>query len=172
MKCDAISETVYGTFPSTDSDPTIVRNWIKEHYTSASLKEGSDVTGQTWFYWPANQKIYQAAVAKEGSALVVSWGGRKPTLKEVIRCLGAPEYYSARIILGSQEGPSREVDFGIWYPAQRLVLSTSWPGTRLVVNDGTSFDVLTVTRSDAARLNKVRPWPTDLNDLQVDPLEK
>lgn len=168
FNCDAIDETVLRTFPTTDTDPVTIRKWINTNYTTAtkSLKEGTDVVGQTWFYWSLDQRDYGAAVSKAGAGLNVDWKGRKPSLKEVVSCLGKPEFYEARIFPPTDVGSLTKI--GIWYPVRKLYISSTQSGSRLTFNDNTVFDRISVPEADSVRLMKLKPWPVNLDDLKLD----
>jgi hypothetical protein len=172
LGCGAIAEAAFSTFPSAEANPSAIRAWINANYpyttVGSAVAEFGDVAGQFHYVWTHDQKRYEAQVYSGGAGFNADWLGRKPTLKEVIDCLGRPDSYEAYAV----EGPVSAVYFAIWYPARHLYLFTDQTTTQLVVNDGTTFDRLSVPRPDILPTMRLRPWPTDLNDLVVDPLRK
>ena len=169
FSCDAFKETILSTFPTTDTEPKTIRMWINTHYITAtpSLKEGTDTLGRTWFYWSINQSDYRATVSKEGSGLNVYLTGKKPSLKDVVGCLGKPGFYEARVLPPTDTGFLTQV--GLWYPVRKLYVSSTESGSNLVVNDSTTFDRISILDTESVRQMKLRPWPADLTDIHVEP---
>lgn len=166
--CNTIDEVALGTFSVTATNPSLVRQWIINNYSlaGASIKELTDVSNTHSFYWSLNQKYYHAAVDNDGAWFYFDWKGRKPNLKEVVSCFGKPESYDAHVIPPTDAGSITY--FGIWYPLRRFVLIAYLPGSRLEVNNGTTFNTLSIPRPTFITTARYKPWPANLNDLKLD----
>ena len=155
---------------------------------------GDPESGQAWIWSDGlGRKIFQTLRPPYGlyptdppqAQLKVDYLQREqPTVDDVVRCLGAPEYYEAR-----HAPPSVRI-FSMLYPSKGIALTATydWTGPPFPVTGDTRFGSVWVMRPgtltemarglyqglsfrDEGEISEfgIRPWPQKLSDIAPTP---
>lgn len=168
MPCEELLETdlVGKAFdPMSDED---AHKWILERY-GVQASAGADYGDFHSFYWRTNGKYYDVLISNNGFSLAMVWETGFPAVRQVLDCLGDPEYY--RAYLDPTPGPTF-TQLILLYPSQGL----SFGVTIFEPVDAFEFSAPVKSVSyyepgtlEDATLASAKPWPGSLDRISVDP---
>jgi len=117
------------------------------------------------------------------SAVFFHWRNRRPTITEVIGCLGDPEYYVAYYQLGSK---GEAIIVHLWYVDRGFVVrGISFPGWDKPAEITPEYQMTDFSASEADDLERmisklhrpavhsfficeIRPWPSSIEEIEVE----
>jgi hypothetical protein len=115
--CDQLYDQRLRTAPiSSDINPTLGK-WIRDTYPQEDLYGVGD--GPV-YYWKVGGQLYIASQARFREAVIIAYLNPKPSVGDVIACLGQPEAYTSGEALAPD---SRGIGYSIWYPSRGVVFS-------------------------------------------------
>lgn len=175
MGCaDVYNEFEYG-FPFGNVSTAERSQWIARNYgvPASAIRESGP-----WLYW--SKGVTEYAFTTDGPRVIKSWG-RRPTIRDVLRCLGDPDVYQAF------REPDKYTAI-LWYPKRAVSFEASYLtyAKHPVSPFGLDSDIWTsqvVRAADLASMLEdatpnltwtylrdvtlVRPWPGDIQKISI-----
>lgn len=160
--------------------PNDAQAWVARVFDAEAEDNGRE-GNLRFLFWTSDGKSWSLHLVEGDPTLAVIWETNPPALREVIRCVGEPQYYNAfydRGTLTSELGilyPSKGLSFGATqtglvdsFTSTVAVTSISYyePGT---LEDTILNPVLVEPGSEQyARIrNAIKPWPGSLDKVVI-----
>lgn len=183
LDCESIVPFAMRALPFATLTPENSRAWVAEHLKAVAgedVQKGSVTVGPTW-HWKDNMREYSLYFHNRGSEPRLSLGSlvATPSLDDVIRCFGSPDYYRGAILADT-------LDFELWYVARGFSFEhAQFKPTKLFVVSGSlglqsislvkpgsldqmgrrTYSQLESAKEQAALLADVRPWPASMTEI-------
>lgn len=184
LQQDAFHHLLFGV-----QDPDDILQWIGEtyHISPQAVTRNSYSDGQRSLSWSVAGTRYLVWFRQEKLASVETrWQSAYPTIGDALRCLDEPEMYHAEY---RQLPEARELDFGVWYPAQGTSVFASQishePQPPVITRE-TKLTSMTITAPGPTKdvvtsayalgyasgvrdsvLQTLKPWPGSLEAIEV-----
>jgi hypothetical protein len=191
MPCNQLLPSSLSSIPFEKIDRNDVLAWVENEFgiKSSSVDIFDDVSGGRSIVWKDNQKEFDAFFQSANlTKITVTWTDHKPTLQNVLNCMGTPDSYRSTY---KQDVEGRAFMLELWYPRKgavvgltQLVRGMNNPPT---IDETLQFDVIEFTKpggtpgdiaegiypqlgpSATSTLGpSFRSWPSKLEDVRVD----
>ncbi len=183
VECDDLVDERALSFSFDPMSPEEAEAWVI-HTFGTTTSDNSPESMYRLLNWTSEKHRWSMYLTERETTLGAYWEYDRPALREVLRCMGAPDYY--RAFLDSTPGPTL-TQLELWYPRDglRFFVTLTEPVSKFdsaVAIKGVSYfkpgTVQEIMRPIAVEpssaqyrrlLNSVKPWPGSLDEVEVDP---
>lgn len=183
VECDDLVDKRVQSISFDPISPEEAHAWVVSTFDTVASDNSPD-SMYILMNWDSEGQRWSMYLTEKETTLSVYWEHDGPALQEVLRCMGAPDYY--RAFLDPTPGPTF-TQLELWYLGDglRFFITLTEPVSQFdsaVAIKGVSYfkpgtvqeiirSIIVEPSSEQYRrlLNSVKPWPGNLDEVEVDP---